>query len=112
MPTPLDRVFEAAGCRTQVELADFLGIKQSSIALAKKKGRVPAEWLLTLWRKRRVNPDWVLKGLEAKFLQPTDCAECVQLKHVCVKQVLSPYEYSFEELMAEIVSRIAIKLNK
>ena len=44
----LSRVFEAADCRTQSELADFLGVRQSSISDAKKRGSVPADWLLTL----------------------------------------------------------------
>ena len=39
----LSRVFEAAGCRTQSELADFLGVRQSSISDAKKRGSVPAD---------------------------------------------------------------------
>lgn len=33
----LQRFFEAVECRTQAELAEFLGIKQSSISDAKKK---------------------------------------------------------------------------
>ncbi len=39
------RVFEAAGCRTQAELAAFLGIRQSSISDAKRRKSIPAEWL-------------------------------------------------------------------
>ena len=35
----LQRFFEAVECRTQAELAEFLGIKQSSISDAKKKKR-------------------------------------------------------------------------
>lgn len=57
MPTPLDRVYEAAGCRTQTELAKFLGMRQSSISDAKKRGKIPSDWLLTLWRKTGINPD-------------------------------------------------------
>lgn len=42
----LQRVFEAAGCTTQVELAAFLGIQQSSISDAKKRKAIPADWLM------------------------------------------------------------------
>ena len=39
----LARVFSIAGCRTQVELADVLGIRQSSIADAKRTAQVVKE---------------------------------------------------------------------
>jgi len=68
MSTPLSRVFEAAGCRTQIELANLLGIRQSSISDAKKRNSIPAEWLVTLLRLRGVNPEWILSGDGPKFL--------------------------------------------
>ena len=70
-----DRLFEAAGCRTQAELADLLGIRQSSIAVAKRRNRLPADWLLKLLRLRGVNPDWIIFGDGAKHLYPKDCPE-------------------------------------
>jgi len=73
MDTPLSRVFEAAECRTQIELASLLGIRQSSISDAKKRNSIPAEWLVTLLRLRGVNPEWILSGNGPKFLnRPTD----------------------------------------
>lgn len=74
MSTPLFRIFEAAQCRTQVELAHLLGIRQSSISDAKRRNSVPAEWLVTLLRLRGVNPDWILNGVEPKYLSPTNQA--------------------------------------
>lgn len=68
MDTPLSRVFESAGCRTQIELAKLLGIRQSSISDAKKRNSIPAEWLVTLLRLRNVNPEWILSGTGPKFL--------------------------------------------
>ena len=64
------RVFEAAGCTTQNELAKVLQIRQSSISDAKKRGSVPADWLVKLLRLRGINPDWILLGTEPKFLTP------------------------------------------
>ena len=49
----LQRFFEAVECRTQAELAEFLGIKQSSISDAKKRKTIPPDWLLTALRARR-----------------------------------------------------------
>ena len=67
-----DRLFEAAGCRTQAELADLLGIRQSSIAVAKRRNRLPADWLLKLLRLRGINPDWISFGTGAKYLCPKE----------------------------------------
>lgn len=110
MPTPLERFFEAAGCRTQVELAEFLGIRQSSIADAKKRGSIPSDWLLTLWRKRGTNPDWVLWGQGPKGLQPSYPVETLEPLTIYIKEIRPPEECSIEELMTEVVRRIKCHL--
>ena len=69
MNTPLSRIFKAARCQTQVELATLLGIQQSSISDAKRRNRVPAQWLVTLLRLRGVNPEWILHGTEPKYIE-------------------------------------------
>ena len=51
---PLARVFEAANCRTQEELAGLLGIRQSAVSDAKRRKSVPSEWLVCLFRLRSV----------------------------------------------------------
>lgn len=66
--TPLTRVFEAANCRTQEELAGLLGIRQSAVSDAKRRKSVPSEWLVCLFRLRGVNPEWVLTGCGPRFL--------------------------------------------
>lgn len=68
MSTPLERVFEAADCRTQEQLASLLGIRQSAVSDAKRRKSVPPEWLVCLFRLRGVNPEWVLTGYGPKFL--------------------------------------------
>lgn len=103
MPTPIKRVFEAAGCRTQAELADFLGIRQSSISDAKKRGSIPPDWLLTLWRKRGINPEWILTGKGGQFLQEADSGAASSV--VYVTKVRPPEECSAQELVNELVRR-------
>lgn len=66
----LERVFEVAERRTQTDLADLLGIKQSSISDAKKRNVIPAEWLVKLLRLKGINPEWILTGLGPKTLGP------------------------------------------
>lgn len=56
------RIQEAAGTRTQANLADFLGIRQTSVSDAKRRGKIPAEWLVILMRVKQVLPEWILTG--------------------------------------------------
>ncbi len=65
------RGVEAAACRTQVELAAFLEVAQSSVSDAKRRGRIPAERLMTLFEKKRITPEWVLYGqnLTGEYLE-------------------------------------------
>ena len=102
--TPLERVFAAAGCRTQAELAAFLGIRQSSISYAKKRDSIPAEWLLKLLRMKQINPEWILSGVEAKYLGVVNAAP--SMPHVVkVVEVKPPAACSSQELFTELVRR-------
>lgn len=67
----LVRIFEVAGCQTQLELAAILNIRQSSISDAKRRGAIPSDWLIKLFQLRGVNPDWIMKGSGPKFLTPS-----------------------------------------
>ena len=65
---------------------------QSSIADAKRRGSIPSDWLLMLWRKKGTNPDWILWGQGAKGLQPVDLAEAGTQHTVYVKEIRLPEE--------------------
>lgn len=99
------RVFQAAECRTQVELADVLGIKQSSISDAKRRKTVPAEWLIKLFEKMRINPEWLRTGLGNRFIE-VPCMEGEKMP-TCVREI----EYrpaqscTTDELVVELVRR-------
>jgi len=58
------RIQVATRTRTQTEIANLLGIKQSSISDAKKKNTIPDGWLVTLYRSCGLEPDWILYGQE------------------------------------------------
>lgn len=58
------RIQAATHTRTQTEIANLLGIKQSSISDAKKKNTIPDGWLVTLYRSCGLEPDWILFGQE------------------------------------------------
>ncbi len=68
-----DEVFEriklSTNTRTQVELADVLDIRQSSISDAKRRNSVPADWYMKLFERFGLNPDWLKKGTGPMYLR-------------------------------------------
>lgn len=52
----------AVGGKTQGDLGQVLGISQTSISLAKKKGKIPPEWFLKLSVEKKLNPIWLITG--------------------------------------------------
>ncbi|WP_027186130.1 LexA family transcriptional regulator [Desulfovibrio inopinatus] len=67
----MERIQSTTKAYTQVELAEILHIRQSSISDAKKRNSIPAKWLVTLLQKFRLNPDWVLLGEQPQYLEGT-----------------------------------------
>ena len=70
-----ERACEALGIGNLSELADILGVNRSSITQARKKGTVPANWLLELFRNRGLNPEWLEGGIGPKQLKSGDGPE-------------------------------------
>lgn len=66
------RFLQVTGTSTQQELADVLGIKQSTISESKKRNTVPPGWYLTLFEARGVNPDWLKQGKGPTYLRTED----------------------------------------
>jgi len=64
----MERIQSITGCRTQTELGNILGIKQSSISDAKRRQVIPDGWLVTLYRRYGVNPSWILGDAESPYL--------------------------------------------
>lgn len=58
----MERIKDVTGARTQVQLAEALDIRQSSISDAKRRASIPAEWLLKIQRSHNVFADWLLTG--------------------------------------------------
>jgi len=58
-----ERLKKAAGCKTNTDLGRVLGISQASVSQAKAKGRIPADWFLTISSKYDVSIDWLVYGV-------------------------------------------------
>lgn len=72
--TTLSRIMQSVGVRTQAELGETFGIRQSSISDAKRRSSIPDSWLIKLVTDHSLNPIWVLRGTGAKYLVPQDQA--------------------------------------
>ncbi len=66
----LARIHQVAGTKTQVQLAAVLGIRQSSISDAKRRGSVPSDWVLKVFERFGVNPEWLKTGHGEVYLIP------------------------------------------
>lgn len=68
-----DEIFEriklATNTGTQVELAEVLDIRQSSISDAKRRNSVPSDWYMKLFEQFGLNPDWLKKGSGPMYLR-------------------------------------------
>ena len=64
----IQRIYSSTGTRTQVQLAEALGIRQSSVSDAKRRGAIPADWQITLFNKFALNPAWICTGEGPQFL--------------------------------------------
>lgn len=63
------RIQRATNTRTQVELAEILDIRQSSISDAKRRNSIPADWFMKLFEQFGLNPDWLKKGSGPMYLR-------------------------------------------
>lgn len=68
-----DEIFErvklATNTRTQMELAEVLDIRQSSISDAKRRNSVPADWYMKLFEHLGLNPLWLKYGTGPMYLR-------------------------------------------
>ena len=64
----MERIKKATGARTQVQLAEVLEVRQSSISDAKRRCSVPSDWFLKLYRSHGLNPNWLADAQEPVYL--------------------------------------------
>lgn len=57
-----ERLRQAVGISSQIELARALGVNRSAITQAKVRDAVPQKWILLLARRFSLSPDWLEFG--------------------------------------------------
>ncbi len=92
----IHKVYEATGFRYQNELASALGINPSAITQARKKDSIPARWILLLYRKYGLNPNWLEEGIGPVFIKSFSTNESEFKKVPKVKARLCAGGGSFE----------------
>ena len=57
------RICEVLGTDRQEDIAERLGVTQSTVSQTlKKRKRIPSSWLVALVRRYMANPEWILYG--------------------------------------------------
>lgn len=64
----ISRIMQAAGIKTQRELAILLEVPEQSISDYKKKDSLPASWLIRLCGSHQINPNWIQTGVGPTFV--------------------------------------------
>lgn len=64
----MERIKLITGKRTQAVLADLLDVRQSFVSDAKRRGKIPSNWLVMLTRYKHANPEWILTGKGPMFV--------------------------------------------
>ena len=64
----MQRIYFITGTRTQIELANFLGLRQSAVSVAKRRENIPSDWLVILMRVKNIHPEWILTGKGPCFI--------------------------------------------
>lgn len=67
--TQLDRLKIACGAGTDTALGIALGISQASVAKAKKKKKVPSDWIIAISNKFGISADWLIHGTGSMYNQ-------------------------------------------
>jgi len=76
----MERIKAVTGARTQVQLAEALDVRQSSISDAKRRGSIPAGWVLKIQFTHNVNALWTIHGEGPQYLNDANHAAIAEVK--------------------------------
>ena len=100
------RILEATGCKTQVELADILEVRQSAISDAKRRMTIPSNWLETLHKKQGLH---VVKTVEFRPLEECSLRDIIR---ELVRRIWQEPDYGeARKLVSHHVQAIRRKMN-
>lgn len=97
----MQRIKAVTSTKTQLEIAEFFGIRQSSISEAKRRNSIPSDWYMKLFDKLGVNPDWVKKGVGPIYLRSETSYGSYESKDAVEENKKSPL---IKDLMVPVYS--------
>jgi len=71
----LKKISAALSLRNQSELSSIIGVNPSSITQARKRDKIPANWILQLCLKYGLNPNWLEREIGPVFIPPFNNTE-------------------------------------
>ncbi len=86
-----ERIKFATNTKTQIEIAEVLEIRQSSISDAKRRNSVPGDWYMKLFEKFGLNPDWLKRGVGPMYLRTEAGYEPQEMPQTGLAQAPSLY---------------------
>ena len=95
----LKRLMDATGISSQSELAKELGINRSGITHARNKNHIPDNWIIKLFRRFKINPEWVESGSGPVFYNADGRTDAMEQEYRQIPKVaarLSAGTGSFE----------------
>ena len=84
-------------------LATALDIRQSAISDAERRKAVPSDGRITLFEKKRINPEWIRTGQGGRTVRSTDAPGVSPASAAVTSRPAA--ECTTEDLLAEIMRR-------
>ena len=77
----LIRILDATGISSSAELARELDINRSGITHARNNNKIPEKWIVKLYKKFGLNPEWIESGSGSKYIN-TGTPEGPEFKYI------------------------------
>ena len=109
----LARIHESCGTSSLTELAAFMRASMPELTDARRRGKIPADWLLFLLRASGINPEWILSGCGPRRLERARPEEApiyaeAQTARERMERREALRSFSARELAEELLRRTAL----
>ena len=104
-----ERIKKSAECKTDTQLAKFLGLNKSTLSMWKKRESVDYNVLFTKFEHLDIDYNWLIKGPESGLLAAEPGA-----KYGSVKNILSEVTSDSEkiDMLSSLLVEFHFKLNE
>ena len=86
--------------KTDTELANLLGVKQSTVSAWKRRGNIDLNKIITLCKNKGVSMDWLIYG------EKTECPVCSEKSHDVESKIMEMLESMTEEQRRDVLKYV------